>query len=235
VLRGIRTLVVTVPCVLAGVLGLAGAVVAERVPEDPVVVRPAPVQGAVLDGAVLDGAVLDGPFAGTVTGSPARDGWFPAAPAPDVWPPDGPGGSLPGDPAPDGFSAGGVPDDRTVRVGPDQSVVVSGPAAARTSIATRHIPSPSESALTGAVHPATDQAMAMLIGLALLVLVGGGLVCRPAQRTGPAGRNPGAWRSARTGQSPVVGHSPGVGRSPRTGTSRHAATGNTPAPANAPA
>jgi hypothetical protein len=46
----------------------------------------------------------------------------------------------------------------------------------RASTATRHVPTPEEAALTGALHPATDRVMALLIGWILLALLGGGLL-----------------------------------------------------------
>ncbi|MGI8814114.1 MAG: hypothetical protein ACR2G2_02140 [Pseudonocardia sp.] len=46
----------------------------------------------------------------------------------------------------------------------------------RASTATRHVPTRAESALTGAMHPATDRVMALLIGWVLLAVLGGGLL-----------------------------------------------------------
>jgi hypothetical protein len=45
-----------------------------------------------------------------------------------------------------------------------------------TSYATRHVPSPEEAALTGAMHPATDRVMTYLIAWVMMALVGGGLL-----------------------------------------------------------
>ena len=46
----------------------------------------------------------------------------------------------------------------------------------RSSTATRHVPTEAEAALTGALHPATDRVMALLIGWILLALLGGGML-----------------------------------------------------------
>ncbi len=57
---------------------------------------------------------------------------------------------------------------------PDSSV-------APTSFATRHVPTQAESELTGALHPATDRVMTLMIGWMLLAILGGGLLAGGAR------------------------------------------------------
>ena len=47
---------------------------------------------------------------------------------------------------------------------------------AHTSFATRHVPTQAESERTGALHPATDRVMTLMIGWMLLAILGGGLL-----------------------------------------------------------
>lgn len=107
-MRGIWTVTVVVACVLVGLVGLTGVIIAESVPAAPALVQPALVHPAMVQPALVQ-PNLDEP----------------------------------------------VP---------------------RTSIATRHVRSPEEASMSGAMHPATDRVMALLIGWALLALLGGGLV-----------------------------------------------------------
>jgi len=52
---------------------------------------------------------------------------------------------------------------------------------AHTSFATRHVPTQAESELTGALHPATDRVMTLMIGWMLLAILGGGLLAGGAK------------------------------------------------------
>lgn len=55
------------------------------------------------------------------------------------------------------------------------------PDMAHTSFATRHVPTQAESELTGALHPATDRVMTLMIGWMLLAILGGGLLAGGAK------------------------------------------------------
>jgi hypothetical protein len=52
---------------------------------------------------------------------------------------------------------------------------------AHTSFATRHVPTQAESEITGALHPATDRVMTLMIGWMLLAILGGGLLAGGAR------------------------------------------------------
>lgn len=52
---------------------------------------------------------------------------------------------------------------------------------APTSFATRHVPTQAESAMTGALHPATDRVMTLMIGWMLLAVLGGGVLAGRAK------------------------------------------------------
>ncbi|WP_156934817.1 hypothetical protein [Pseudonocardia spinosispora] len=57
------------------------------------------------------------------------------------------------------------------------------PGAPLISTAVRHVPKPGEPSSPGVLHPATDKAMALLIGWIMLALIAGGLCAgRPARR-----------------------------------------------------
>ena len=103
-MRGIWAVVVVLVCVLAGLLGLTGVILAESVAPSPALVQPALVQPAPVRPAELR------------------------------------------------------------------------PVVSRVSIATRHVRTAQEAAATGALHPATDQVMALLVGWVLLAMLGGGLL-----------------------------------------------------------
>jgi hypothetical protein len=55
------------------------------------------------------------------------------------------------------------------------------PSTAHTSFATRHVPTQAESELTGALHPATDRVMTLMIGWMLLAILGGGVLAGGAR------------------------------------------------------
>ena len=55
---------------------------------------------------------------------------------------------------------------------------------AHTSFATRHVPTQAESELTGALHPATDRVMTLMIGWMLLAILGGGVLAGGARAPG---------------------------------------------------
>lgn len=57
----------------------------------------------------------------------------------------------------------------------------SDPNLAHTSFATRHVPTQAESELTGALHPATDRVMTLIIGWMLLAILGGGVLAGGAR------------------------------------------------------
>ena len=52
---------------------------------------------------------------------------------------------------------------------------------APTSFATRHVPTQAEAELTGALHPATDRVMTLMIGWMLLAILGGGVLAGGAR------------------------------------------------------
>jgi hypothetical protein len=66
------------------------------------------------------------------------------------------------------------------------------PSVAHTSFATRHVPTQAESEATGALHPATDRVMTLMIGWMLLAILGGGLLAggawSPRSRPRKSGR-----------------------------------------------
>jgi hypothetical protein len=123
-LRGFWAVAVVLVCVLAGLLGLTGAILAESVPPSPALVQPALVQPALVQPALVRPALVR-----------------PALVRPAL-----------------------------VRPAEIQQAV------SRVSIATRHVRTAEEAAMTGAMHPATDQVMALLIGWVLLAMLGGGLL-----------------------------------------------------------
>jgi len=67
---------------------------------------------------------------------------------------------------------------------------------AHTSFATRHVPTQAEAELTGALHPATDRVMTLMIGWMLLAILGGGILAGGARapRRGQSGRRQTAGR-----------------------------------------
>lgn len=62
------------------------------------------------------------------------------------------------------------------------------PGMAHTSFATRHVPTQAEAELTGALHPATDRVMTLMIGWMLLAILGGGLLAGGAKTSRPRRR-----------------------------------------------
>lgn len=78
-------------------------------------------------------------------------------------------------------------------VAPDAALPAGPPRRVPASTATRHIPAPGERVDHRGMNPATDRAMALLIGWGTLVLICGGLCCgrrRPEAEPGDEGRAP---------------------------------------------
>lgn len=119
-------MVVTLACVVAGILGLTGAALVDGEPSEQAVVAPAVIAP------------------GTGNSAP-------------LW----------------GDAASGNGQD---------------PGPAHTSFATRHVPTQAESELTGALHPATDRVMTLMIGWMMLAILGGGLLAGGARTVRPRRR-----------------------------------------------
>ncbi len=202
-MRGIRAVVVTLAFVVGGVLGLSGSTLTEpdlgcadvstpsRVQASP---RGASGQGSeIADGS---GALVRAAFALLDRGAsaPRADGAVCNERARSVLaqPRSGPRSERVSGPRSDSVAAPAAqPAEPPARPATEPVAQPAAQAAEpapvpRTSIATRHIPDRTDAAEAGSLHPATDRAMALLIGWALLALLGGGLFAGrlPRRRTG---------------------------------------------------